>query len=160
MMTMNDLQTLRLDQDDIDSLQRLLGGTSKQPLLCGALRESTHEEIVAYFAETLSKEPSAKCWAVWYQAPDKDNPEQEGSYIVSITGNGPTSEGNARFFSKAGRAVFDLIEDRAILCQSLKVVREMVAIEGEHGLEPKRLAYVQMDVLIKKLSRLIDALDI
>lgn len=156
----NKLKLQKLDRNAIDALRKLLGGASSQPLLVGALRESTHEEIVAYFANTLSKEPETKCWAVWYQAPDKDNPEKEGSYIVAITGNGPTSHGNAKFLSIAPRAVFDLINDRAAMCGSLKAIREALSIEGENGLEPRDLTCIQMDVVVRRLTECIDALDI
>jgi len=143
----------RLDQEDIRAIEALLGNASKQPLLCGMMQTETHEEIVKQFAEVLSKEPGNKCWAVWYnEQPDEGDPTDEGSRYVAVTGNGPTSKGNAEFFMYAQRAVFELVEDRKIMAQRLKAVREVVSQEGENGLVPR------LDEVIFRIQEVIDRL--
>ena len=49
---------------------------------------------------------SEKLWSVWCE---QDRPD--GSSVIAITGNGPTSEANAEFFASARKVVLGLVSE-------------------------------------------------
>lgn len=90
-------------------VKEIAEASSAGPLNWG---ETSKESI-----EKLAPEEGAELWTTWAGEPDD-------SLIVAVTGNGPTSRANARFFSVARSHVLELCEQ---LGRKERGARELMA---------------------------------
>lgn len=77
--------------------------------------EQTHEEIIAAMSGMIEK--GGKEWH-WVDC-DAIHPGDTGNLVIAETGNGPTSEANARFIANARPDMLKLIEE--IRLQRIKI---------------------------------------
>lgn len=78
----------------------------------GMFRSDERDEQIAQFAETLDY-GSGKCWVVC--APVEGKPIEEEALYSAITGNGSTSEANAKFYAHARHNMLLLLDEIEIL---------------------------------------------
>ena|ERR1051325_4071015 len=84
-----------ISQDDLQGLYDLANAATQEPWALGHSGTQTHEEAIAYITEVLTKSDATDLWMVFV-----GNPTIEGdTKIVAYTGNGPTSEANARYLA-------------------------------------------------------------
>ena len=73
---------------------------------------------VEYFRECYDRGEPGRIWLVC--VPYQDKPPNEEALCTSITGNGPTSEANARLIAAAPRLLRELLEERERLREALR----------------------------------------
>lgn len=84
-----------ISQDDLQGLYDLANAATQEPWQLGHSGTETLEAAVAYITDALTKSDQPDLWMVFV-----GNAEVEGNTkIVAYTGNGPTSEANARFLA-------------------------------------------------------------
>jgi len=95
---------------DMLKLWREVATASTPNLGKGLFRDDTHAGQLAQFKETIEKHPEGQCWAVCCPVGD-GTPIEDEALFAAITGNGPTSEANARFFAGARDAFLMAIDE-------------------------------------------------
>lgn len=84
-----------ISQDDLQGLYDLANAATQEPWALGHSGTDTHEAAIAYVTDVLTKSDQADLWMVFI-----GNPGIEGdTRVVAYTGNGPTSEANARYLA-------------------------------------------------------------
>jgi hypothetical protein len=84
-----------ISRDDLQGLYDLANAATQEPWAIGHSGTQTHEEAIAYITDALTKSDRTDLWMVFI-----GNPEIEGdTRVVAYTGNGPTSEANARYLA-------------------------------------------------------------
>src|SRR5579859_881461 len=89
---------------------REVAEASTPNLQTGLFRSDEQDDQVAQFSESLRARSPGECWMV--VAPIGDGtPIEESALFAAITGNGPTSANNARFFAGARAAALESIDE-------------------------------------------------
>jgi hypothetical protein len=84
-------------ENDFDELEALARAASQEPWQWGHSATETHEDAIKWATETIAASDATDLHMVYY-----GNPEIEGdTRVVAYTGNGPTSEANARYLQAA-----------------------------------------------------------
>lgn len=84
-----------ISQDDLQGLYDLANAATQEPWALGHSGTGTLEAAIQYVADAIGKSDQTDLWMVFI-----GNPEIEGgTKIVAYTGNGPTSETNARYLA-------------------------------------------------------------
>lgn len=94
--------------DETKKRIRALASAATPNLCVGLFASDNQKKQVAMFKESLEKRPEGKVWCCCAEIPGK--PISEEALYAAITGNGPTSEANARFFAVARELVLSLLQ--------------------------------------------------
>ncbi len=108
-------------KEDLTWLRSLAELSSKRTALARLPVES-YAGIADYLVTTLMAAPPGKFWGVAVPIDGIDINEQAD--YAAFTGNGPTSEANARFYSVARENVIALLDERDGLYAQLADLRE------------------------------------
>ncbi len=98
-------QNMALTADDLASIRELAEAASPGELSWGAMRAEHVAQLADKTAAIDGTDPT-EMWTTWLGPADD-------ALIVAVTGNGPTSKANARFFSRARMAVLALLDEIA-----------------------------------------------
>lgn len=84
-----------ISQDDLQMLYDLATNATQEPWQWGHSGTGSHEEAIQYVTEVIGKSDQTDLWMVFI-----GDPTVEGdTKIVAYTGNGLTSEANARYLA-------------------------------------------------------------
>lgn len=87
---------MSIDQDDISAARRVIAAASPEPKVWGLFRSDTHEGALEQFAENHHYGPPGPTHLVAFTR-DESVPIETFALTMAITGNGPTSEANAKY---------------------------------------------------------------
>lgn len=108
-----------LSDRDIEDIKALLNASSfaMYDMQWGAYGATSLEELADRHKETLSHSPSLIVHSVFYGDPEE-------AITVALTGNGPTSEANAKFIVFAGKMIRELLDERELLLRRIKEMEQ------------------------------------
>lgn len=89
-------------EEQLQEIEQIARASSDGDLKWGAETFATMDEANAKLAECLARSSSLKVHSVFREDPDM-------AAFAAITGNGPTSAANARFFAGARQIVLELV---------------------------------------------------
>jgi hypothetical protein len=112
-----------LSGEELDALAELEQEATPGPWEFGRPAVATEAEAVACFLHAYRGGPEGSFWVNWVVDSTPVRPEDNSLY-VAVTGNGPTSEANARFNSAARNALPRLI------AQVRELQRELLREDG------------------------------
>lgn len=134
-----------ITSEQIHKWREVAAAASQDGWQFGATRETEPDDVVRVMRETYERGPAGPVWCVHFPEPTVSRPpDAVGSLYVAITGNGPTSEANAKYIAWCAPSNVLALLDELAETSMLAAFYRSCALSGEDpGSSAEALAKVR-----------------